>query len=31
MNNYAYIALALGQIHRISGTEILLCFRIWVQ
>ena len=31
MNNYACFAPVLGQIHRISGTEILLCFRIWAQ
>jgi hypothetical protein len=31
MNNYARSAPAFGQIHRIYGTEILLCLRIWAQ
>lgn len=31
MNNYACFAPAFGQIHRISGIEILLRLRIWAQ
>lgn len=31
VNNYACFAPTFGQIHRISGTEILLCLRIWAQ
>lgn len=31
MNNYARSAPVFGQIHRISGAEILLRPGIWVQ